>query len=366
MRAKALMVLVGVLAAGCPGPEPLPDIPACAAGALATQPPVDVLDLAAVGPMGAVEPSSGRVFPSAAAQFFMRPADPRLPDGEPARVPVVAPGRIWLQRARRSSNLNRPDEFSISFRTCAEVEWTLDHVLIPSPKVQALADGPSHTCGSAFDNGEGTSFCEGTSPGIELPAGTELGLAGSASRRSLDVTVLDSRAPVVRFANGHAERFVCPLDVFEAGAGDPLRPLLGTPDGRRRTVQPTCGEYMQDQRGTAAGNWSGAGDPTRVALVHDPVDPSVGVISLNTPFQRWGLWRFTATHSGAVNREPREVTADGTVYCYEGFTAGGMSPAIVLVQGSGTDGLRIEARDGAACGTGPWVFSAPASNGFLR
>jgi hypothetical protein len=349
---------------GCPGEPPPPDIPDCGADTLATQPPLDLLDMVAVGPMGGVDPERGRVWPTQALQLFVRPVDPRLPEGEPARVPVVAPGRIWLLRARHSFFQDRPEELSVTFKMCGQVTWTVEHLVLPSPQVKALADDPGHSCGSPLDSGGETSFCEGTTAGIELAAGTQLGLAGSSTNRTLDVTTRDTRAPTVVFASGRTEKFTCPLDSFDPAAGDALRALLGTPDGRRRTAEPTCGEYMQDVRGTALGNWVNTSDSTKLALVHDNVDPGVAVISMSTPFVESHVWRLTLTHSGLVNRDFGELSPD-TIYCYEVPPVEEV-PSILLVQVDGTNGLRFERQDGAACGGGPWAFMRAWSSYFVR
>jgi len=368
---RCVAALVAPWLAACPGPPPAPDIPPCGPDTLATA-PLDMLDLAAVGPMGSVDPSHGQVFPSESLSFFTRPVDPRVPGGEPARVPVFVPGRSWLQRARRSTIIGRGDEFSVEIRTCAEVTWMLKHLVIASPDVRTLVDADPSRCGSGpFDNGE-LSFCEGSSPGIELAAGTELGLAGSSNNPSLDVATRDTRAQPVSFADGRLERFTCPLEAFEPATADALRPLLGTPDGRRRTAEPLCGEYMQDISGTAHGNWVATSDGTQLALVHDNVDPGVAIISLSIPFIEAHAWRFTSTHSGSANRDFREVADGGTVYCYDAPSgpvgdAGDASWSIVLVQLNGTDRLHFERQNAdGGCGAGPWAFNSPFSNNFVR
>ncbi|HYV49326.1 MAG TPA: hypothetical protein VFA20_30920 [Myxococcaceae bacterium] len=361
--ARGAAPLAALVLVACPGPPPAPDIPPCGPDTLATAPPLDMLDLGAVGPMGSVDPSRGQIFPSASLSFFTRSVDPRLPGGEPARVPVVAPGRIWLQRARRSSFIGLPDEFSVDFRVCAEVKWTLKHLVIASPDVRALADDDPGHCGTFV--GDEASFCEGTSPGIEMAAGTELGLAGSVANPSLDVATHDMRAQPVSFAGGRLERFTCPLEVFDPATSGALRPLLGAPDGRRRTAEPLCGEYMQDVRGSAQGGWVGTSDGTRLALVHDNVDPGVAVISLSVAFGEARAWRFTPTHAGNIDRDFRELTDDGAVYCYD-ISSGDTPPSIMLVQADGLDGLRFERQDAAACGAGPWTFHSSFSNSFVR
>src|SRR5262245_8777699 len=122
---------MGLMMAGCPGPDPTPTIPDCSELTLATQPPLDMIDLAAVGPMGAVDPLRGPIRPGPAVSLFARPQDPRLPLGDPARVPVVAPGRFWISRVRRTITVSgmRPVEFGIDARSCKQATWTLEHLV---------------------------------------------------------------------------------------------------------------------------------------------------------------------------------------------------------------------------------------------
>lgn len=53
----------------------------------------------------------------------------------------------------------------------------------------------------------------------------------------------------------------------------------------RRIIAPTCGTIMQDIAGTAQGRWffdTSSGEDRHLALVHDNVDPRVGVFSVGT------------------------------------------------------------------------------------
>src|SRR5262249_26311230 len=119
--------------------------------------------------------------------------------------------------------------------------------------------------------------------------------------------------------------------------------------------------YMQDVPGTAAGNW---GVPLAgLALVHDRVDPGVGVISISLGLNS-GSWRFAIAGSGTVNRDFRQVTGDGTTYCYDA-SAGGDLPGIVLIQLTVDGPLLFEQQSVAGCGSGPWVFTENGQS-FLR
>jgi hypothetical protein len=58
-------------------------------------------------------------------------------------------------------------------------------------------------------------------------------------------------------------------------------------------------------------------DP-HLALVHDNLDPTVGVFSIGTSLATaTGAWRFTPEHSGTHNREFSEITPGDTIYCFD-------------------------------------------------
>lgn len=98
-----------------------------------------------------------------------------------------------------------------------------------------------------------------------------------------------------------------------------------------RTVEPVCGQVNQDVVGTVQGMWfshkpdkndksgnvvaSGQG----LAFLHNNIDPTKGEVSIGGEFGSaiTGVYIFTPTHSGTINREPSEVKADGQIYCYD-------------------------------------------------
>ena len=134
-----------------------------------------------------------------------------------------------------------------------------------------------------------------------------------------------------------------------------------------RTIEPLCGEVEQDEPGTAQGNWFPLGNPRQhedddIALVHDNFDPRIPVMSVGNSVE--GLhsapYRFNASASGKVNRDFKDVTPNGGVYCYESLTSRySRDPVgIVLIQLTSATGLRIEKQDAKSCGSGPWVFGS--------
>ncbi|PKB83194.1 MAG: hypothetical protein BZY88_02550 [SAR202 cluster bacterium Io17-Chloro-G9] len=215
---------------------------------------------------------------------------------------------------------------------------------------------------------------------IELQAGEVIGFAGGEGHLAMDFGAFDGRVPPLGFAN--PARFwsdplgldpyhmVCPIDYYAPEIRDQLRGRLGEFTGQRpRTVEPICGEVEQDELGTAQGTWYrrgtlGPSESPHLALVHDNVDPSLGVFSFGTsvPGLGPGVYFFHPQTSGRINLDFSRVAADGSVYCYAslfGRSGRPVSPTrTILIQLTSETTLRIETQDAAECGPGPWGFQS--------
>lgn len=75
-------------------------------------------------------------------------------------------------------------------------------------------------------------------------------------------------------------------------------------------------------------------------------------------------YTYASRADGTVNRDPSTITADGRVYCFEGLTgyrARALEGTIVLAALTAPAELRLEARQAASCGEGPWTLGAGAA-----
>jgi hypothetical protein len=107
------------------------------------------------------------------------------------------------------------------------------------------------------------------------------------------------------------------------------------------------------------------GSEGHLAFVADNYDPSTSVISVGGTFAEAGRVEFTPTTSGAINRAFSDVTADGTLYCYERDGSGRhervQNPDLlsgkVLVQLVSATELQIEHQSGR-CGAADSLASA--------
>ena len=125
---------------------------------------------------------------------------------------------------------------------------------------------------------------------------------------------------------------------------------------------------MQDILGTIQGNWKAQNQPnpkselTLMGIVHNNIDPSIGIIGVAGVISNHGSIDFAPQHSGLTNREPSEVTANGEVYCYQSGSHKQVSsaPAIqgrILIQLIDGKTLKAEHQE-KSCDEGLY-FSSP-------
>jgi hypothetical protein len=205
-----------------------------------------------------------------------------------------------------------------------------------------------------------------SAPGVMV--GTQIGTTST-----LDFGAYDTRRPLP-FANPSRHPLptlyaVCPGNYFTGDLQALFNSRYGGQSGAR-TVEPLCGSVNQDAAGTAQGDWYPAGIPnlqledSGLALVHDNVEPSTGAFSIGNavPNVTSGVYKFMPAHSGQVNREFSEVTADGNIYCYDSFFfLPGAFSGTLLIQLAGASTLNIQKQSATSCGAGPWTMSSPTS-----
>jgi hypothetical protein len=348
---------------------------ACGTAPILTASPAALTDLTDVVPLGNLNPG-GHTFPTDHIYLIV----PRVTGGsDPVTVPVVSPGEIRLTGIASSTStqngVTRAD-YSLYFFGCADVQFYFHHIQALAPSLAASIGPIDGDCNTHSTGGASFTRCN-KGLDITLHARDPIGTAGGAGNFGFDLGAYDRRTPKLAFVNqsypdfgGNADwntfHTVCPLDYFAADVKAALEAKLGS-QGRKRTIAPLCGTIMQDVANTAQGRWlkgSAVQEDAHLALVHDNVDPTVGSISMgaSVPSVPLGVYKFTAATSpaGRVNADFNQVTADGQIYCYGGFTQFGSS-LHVLVQLVTATSLKIEGMSGGACGSpSTWTFSAAA------
>ncbi|MCH7483558.1 MAG: hypothetical protein IIA90_00240 [Chloroflexi bacterium] len=367
------------------GQEPLPDPTADAPGELPrcgseseffSVSPVAMSDFMGLVPLGNLAPS-GHVFPTDHIYFHINRIDRSQWYLGTVEVPVVSPGDVWVTEIRSTRHFSdgRTD-YSIYFAPCEELQAFFIHMSSLTGKLQERFSPPYDACEDQSTGDFQYEYCTKTID-VKLSAGELIGSAGGNEwQNALDLGVSDSRADPQPYAQpsrwtDRTRHIVCPLDYFTADVRDALRAKLGSHDGTvARTAPPACGEVEQDEPGTAQGAWF-AKEVTRtypedphLALVHDNVDPSLAVFSVGTSMAASGLpadlYYFDPADSGQVNRDFKDVEANGTLYCYETRDRFGEAPApfVILLQMTNPTTLRTERLDRTGCGEGPWQFSS--------
>ena len=205
-----------------------------------------------------------------------------------------------------------------------------------------------------------------------MSAGAQVGTAGGRiGQWALDFGAHDFRQTPLQWANqtrivNNAPQLpytACPSDVFTPAIKAALEARFSNYNGTvHRTTPPLCGKVDQDVPGTAQGIWFKQGvtgvypeDPN-LALVHDNIDPAIGVISMGTSIaSATGTHSFTPVHSGLVNREFGEITPGGNIYCYNLAPSGSILIKLVIATQ-----LQVEHRSSDGCSATPYSFSAAA------
>ena len=335
-------------------------LPSCDGAAFSVA-PVDPALLSEITPLGNVHPPD-HTTPTEHTYLHFADAQERTT----AVYPLYAPGDVTLLLVRSSTGFEDPEDHSISFALCEDVYGYFNHVKFLSDEVVALLAGTE----CAAYSGDTSGSCE-RPLFASVPAGTPLGqvgrLQGNFDFGALDMRVTHTFANADRYRYARTPHIVCPYDYYEGALQEELYELLP------RTEEPYCGVVVLDEPGTLQGVWYQPGSDAVVgwdqhlAFVTDNYDPAIAVIAVGGTFSEPGRVEFTPATSGAINRSFADVTADGSLYCYERDGSGRhervQNPDLlsgkILVQLVGATELRIERQSGR-CGTSE-AFSAPTT-----
>ncbi len=319
-------------------------LPSCVGNSLYTISPLPLNKIDFILPLGNLNPS-GHSTPSDHIYFVITRKEG---SNNQEIVDLFAPGDITIytdgkQIKSTSGKIDVVDYF-IDFASCKEVYGRFGHV---SDLAGQLANLKFKDC-SSYSGGTADLYeqCR-ANVNIKLKAVEKLGTAGRTA--AFDFNTYDDRLPDPYVANrtrGYNLKAACPLDYYSVETKAKLVPLLGGGD-KKRTAEPVCGDVFQDKAGTLQGNWyiglADAGWAEMMSLVHDHIDPTVGVISIGGVVTDPGIWQFTPQHSGTVNREFSEVTVGDIIYCYQSSKKTGSRFLIQLFEETK---LKIEVQSG--------------------
>lgn len=351
---------------------PLEGIPLCGNNKeWFTVPPIPFEYLGVAAPLGSLNPP-GHTFPTDHIYLNIKSSDevPNMPE----RLDVVSPGEVYITRISSSEHPSANSSFTdydLEFYPCKEVYAKFGHVSFLSQKLQ---NHFNQAFGDCIHNREGGNYCN-KNVNFKLAAGEEIGKTEfKGVGRGFDFWLADYRNDKLNYTNPlrWSERsfyITCPADYFTPSIRKTLYSFFKI-DGIPRTIEPICGTIEQDVAGTAQGAWfvKGMGntnsEDSSLALAYDNFNPLKGVFSVDTAMSKSGLltgaYLFDSRNSGLINRDFKEVTADGNIYCYDSLHKKyeDTLPMIIIAQMTNAANLRIEKQSKNECGNGPWSFSS--------
>lgn len=332
-------------------------------------------------PLGEIGPTGGHVIPTKHV-YFMAPAKNIE---EQTDVDVYSPGDLTITYVERWDNITRGyTDYNIYTSPCSDVEVNFYHLNDLNPKIANAFNKDEH-CQNYQGGQTSFKFCGQIIKGVQIKAGDILGKANPAKKDSIkqffDFEMSDHRTPELKFANPSRwtggfdfKHIVCPIDYF---APELRTKLLSEMAGYnqpefKRTTEPLCGEYMQDIAGTAQGVWFKPGkiadneENFDISLVHHNALPQKAVFSIGTQAVstiEGGAYPFDPQQTGLINRDFKDITANGQTYCFEptGITGIYRYPFRIILQMTSSAKIKIEGQRIQDCGFAPWSFGSQAT-----
>ena len=331
---------------------------------LLTLSPVPLDSITAIEPIGSSNPPE-HTLASISSDTYIAVTG----QGTTQTTPLVAPGDMWIILIQPRYGVTQdPEDHVIKYAFCKNVYGVVDHVKSFSSEMKALVD--AYTCPNSRSK-PGDSDC----PVLLLEpikAGTPLGtvgrLQGNFNFGTWDLRVTHNFISPKRHGQLSLHS-TCPFNYYSS----PLREtLLGKLEMEGKDG--SCGTVLYDIPGTLQGDWF-VGDavifryadwPKLLFFGTDNRFPSQSVIAASGMFiSKPTKWLFAAQSSGKTNRRFDQVTADGSLYCYDNngvhpyknYEKGVVSGRIIVQLTSATE-LKIEYREGL-CSDPYWQFSNP-------
>lgn len=309
-------------------PAFLSNKPRCTANleGILTSPIVKLDDLAFIVPLGNLNPP-GHVIPTD-HQYWIR-QDEQNPN---KKVEIYSPGDIVLSNLTESKTFDGDElinsDYTIELSPCNGLLLALGHVRELTSTLEKIKSEGKATCHDGKKPGGYLNKQCDYALKYKTKSGELLGWAGgSEDSPGIDVGLYNKNIKPLNFANRARYQddnlqAACPMDLYSGSLKEKLSEKLGGHD-KKRTIEPRCGEVMQDVVGTLQGNWFKGKNKdwevnsSAVSLVHENDDPSVAVVSLGDDFKRSGKIAFVPRDSGTINREFSQIKPDNKIYCFQ-------------------------------------------------
>ncbi len=332
-------------------------LPSCIGNALLSVSPIDPSLVTRLIPLGHIG-TPHHATPMDHMEYLLPPRDDGL-SGDRMLTNIKAPGAVHIigvrQTIKKLNGVIEDDKYySIAFTPCKEILFYFEAMGSISDSLKWAVENAKNTERAESETiGSRETILKEYRIDYRASPGEIIGTAGGPEYpgATLDWGVYDFRIPKLGFLGEQPDPRIayttCPIDYFLS----PLKEQLYEKFDRKSA--PLCGEVMQDLAGTIQGNWiaqgkrNSASDDGLLGIVHDNIDPSIGVIGVAGTLTNHGSIDFTPEHSGFINREPSEVKADVNIYCYQSGSHKQVSSAIpisgrILIQLLNNRTLKIE------------------------
>lgn len=291
--------------------------------------------------------------------------------GNEKNIPVYAPSDLTLIWVENKQMHNKETEaitaadYNLNFSPCRGINLVFIHLIKMSEKLDSAIEDENTNCNTdqkidyGIQNGIPTYYqtCHPNFKKIKINAGELIGYFSGKSEKpmsSFDIGLYDYNKPDLGFANParyyeETNHTVCFADYYIPELKDKYYAKFGSLTQNQDFIpvsgEPKCGKVMYDVVGTAAGDWfknkierNYITDNNALVLIHDNFQTELAKFSLANVTS----FTFSPTHSGVINREFSEVTADGNIYCYQEKG----SNTKYLIQLVDTEHIMIESRTG--------------------
>ena len=347
--------------------------------------PVDMSQVITLTPVGQ-RSTPDHVFP--APHEYFNVIDWNNPSDK--EVNVYAPGdmtltQIGLRHYNKLGQATNYIDYTLLFTVCDKFYFYYHHVR--SLKYQPFIDAAQKTLQTChFKSEVNEDYCSGQ-VNIPVKAGELVGTTGDlkAGVYGLDMGARDLRLPNGKnFANPNrfcSGNFINPFDrcytvcAFDYFPKDVTKQLQFMDSEKNiRTDPPVCGDLYNDIKDAAQGYWFKQGpkltnfspESDNLFLGPDFIKPSIKLFSigLSVPSLSAGSYTFGIKNSGLVNRDFKDVTSDGKIYCYDtSISSGGslqnsLGEVSIILQLTSKTTMRLEKLGSGTCGSGPWSFGS--------
>tara|TARA_B100000315_G_scaffold207610_1_gene202426 strand:- start:1572 stop:2876 length:1305 start_codon:yes stop_codon:yes gene_type:complete len=331
--------------------DPRFSLPECSLQTKLTIPPLNIDDYEVIAPLGNLNPP-GHTLPTDHIYYYLTRDDVL----GTVKANIYAPGDIRIFSLDFSryfiDGVEQYIDYTIIFPPCRDQTLRFGHVRTLNTQLLEILNNSEVRCGEVYGLGPETYQYCWVDLALDVEAGTILGTAGGFNFGSwaLDLWAFDLSTPPLQYTssmryglslNDQSFHVVCPLDLFTDEVRQEQESKVGLVGGNKRTIEPICGEVMQDISGTAQGNWFAGEDLTdmskwdkHLAFVHDNFDPAFSAISIGGTVMDSGVWLFMAENNGTINRQFSDVTPDGKKYCYDATANSGYNgfPGFLIIQ----------------------------------